>query len=259
MTWLLLILGTGLLHAETPAEKAWNILTTGGQEKSHEKRMNSVRSLGLIHRDKRAEAMAVAALADSNELVRAAAADALGLIGSKSAVPGLKKAVKDEDAGVVFSAANALFLLGDPSAYQVYYAVLTGKTKAGDTLMESQMKMLKDPRAMTKLGLEAGIGFIPFGGIGYSLVKRATADNVSPVRAAAAVKLAADPDPKSAQALRETATDSKWLVRAAVVGAIAKRGDVALLPAVVPLMEDENDVVRFSAAATVIHLSKKRK
>jgi HEAT repeat protein len=83
----------------------------------------------------------------------------------------------------------------------------------------------------------------------------ATDDATSPVRAAAALKLSNDPDPKSGQALRDTAKDSKWLVRAAVVGAIARRGDPSMLKAVVPLLDDENDVVRFNAAAAVIHLS----
>ena len=30
----------------------------------------------------------------------------------------------------MFAAANALFVMGDPAAFQVYYAVLTGQKKA---------------------------------------------------------------------------------------------------------------------------------
>jgi len=45
-------------------------------------------------------------------------------------------------------------------------------------------------------------------------------------------------------------------VRAAVVNAIAKRGDPALVKALVPLLDDKNDVVQYNSAAAVIQLSK---
>jgi len=83
-----------------------------------------------------------------------------------------------------------------------------------------------------------------------------TKDDTSPVRAAAAQKLIRDPDPKTADALMKAASDPKWLVRASVVDAIAKRGDSALLKAVWPLLDDENETVRFVAAATIVRLTK---
>jgi HEAT repeat protein len=153
---------------------------------------------------------------------------------------------------VVFAAVNALYNLGDPCAYEVYYAVLLGERKSGEGLVESQMKMLKDPKAMARMGFEQGLGFIPFAGVGYSVLKTMTKDDTSPVRAAAAQKLIRDADPKTSEALMRTASDKKWLVRAAVVDAIARRGDPALLRAVWPLLNDENDTVRFSAAAAIL-------
>jgi HEAT repeat protein len=42
------------------------------------------------------------------------------------------------------------------------------------------------------------------------------------------------------------------------VSAIAKRGDPELVSAVIPLLEDEEDTVRFSAAAAVVRLSAAR-
>jgi HEAT repeat protein len=96
------------------------------------------------------------------------------------------------------------------------------------------MKMLKDPKALANMGLEEGIGFIPFGGVSYKVFRMAINDSVSPVRAAAATKLSRDPDPKSRQALIDITKDSKWLVRAAAAGAIAKRNDPSLVSAVDP-------------------------
>jgi HEAT repeat protein len=243
------------LQAQAQVDKAWMILSTAANDKSYEKRGKAIQAVGVISGNPRAQEMAEKALGDEREEVRVAAADALGHMLAKGSAGKLKAALKDPETSVVFAAANALFAIGDPEAYQVYYAVLTGEKKSGDALVESQLKMLKDPKALSKLGFEAGIGFIPFGGVSYKVFKKATDDTVSPVRAAAAVKLTNDPDPKSAQALENAAKDSKWLLRAAVVGAIARRGDPSLLRAVAPLLDDENDVVRFNAASAVIHLS----
>jgi HEAT repeat protein len=249
------ILCSAGLQAQTPVEKAWTILSAAAQDKSYEKRGKAIQALGVISKDARSQATAEAALKDEHEGVRAAAADTLGAMRAEGSAQKLKAALNDPATSVVFAAANALFAIGDPGAFQVYYAVLTGQKKSGDALVESQMKMLKDPKALSKLGLEAGIGFIPFGGISYKVFKKATNDTVSPVRAAAAVKLTNDPDPKSAQALAAAAKDPKWLVRAAAVGAIARRNDPSLLKSVIPLLDDDDDVVRYNAAAAVIHLS----
>ena len=116
------------------------------------------------------------------------------------------------------------------------------------------MKMLKDPKALSKLGLEAGVGFIPFGGVSLKAFKMATADTVSPVRAAALMKLVTDPDPKSAQAIAAATKDQKWIVRATAAGAIARRNDPSMLKDVLPLLNDEDDTVRYNAAAAVIAL-----
>ena len=75
------------------------------------------------------------------------------------------------------------------------------------------------------------------------------------MRAAAAQRLATDPDPKSGEALAKAASDEKWLVRASAVSAIAKRGDPKLLSPLLPLLNDDETTVRFTAAAAVVRLS----
>jgi len=255
LSLLALMTYAACLQAQTPVDKAWKILSDGAEDKSYEKRTKVMHALAFIPGDAKAQATAETALKDSHEEVRAAAAEALGGMGAKGSAPKLKAAINDQATSVVFAAANALFVIGDPDAYRVYYAVVTGQKKTGDALVASQMKMLKDPKALANMGLEEGIGFIPFGGVSYKVFKMATNDSVSPVRAAAAAKLSRDPDPKSRQALMDITKDSKWLVRAAAAGAIAKRNDPSMASAVVPLLDDDNDVVRFNAAAAVIHLN----
>jgi HEAT repeat protein len=245
-----------LLPAQTPVESSWTVLSAGLGDKSAETRGKAVRALGLITNNQKAQQLAETALSDPKPEVQAAAAEALGQMGAKSSVPKLLEAVKTKETPVVFAAASALYNLGDARAYEVYYAVLTGERKTGESLIDSQMKMLKDPKALAHLGFEQGIGFIPFAGLGLSVLKTTTKDDTSPVRAAAAQKLIRDADSKTTAALMKAASDPKWLVRAAVVDAIAKRGDPALLKSVWPLLSDGNDTVRFNAAAAVLRLTK---
>ena len=247
---------TASLWGQTPVDRSWSALEAGLQSKGAEDRAKAARALGLIPNNARAQKLAEAALEDAKPEVQAAGAEALGQMGAKSSAAKLVEAVKSKETVVVFAAANALYNLGDPRAYEVYYAVLTGERKSGESLIDSQMKMLKDPKAMAQMGLEQGLGFIPFAGLGYSVFKNATKDDTSPVRAAAAQKLIRDNDPKTSEALIRAASDKKWLVRAAAVDAIAKRGDRGMIKAVLPLLTDENETVRFSAAATIIRLTR---
>ncbi|HTS30456.1 MAG TPA: HEAT repeat domain-containing protein [Bryobacteraceae bacterium] len=255
MRFVMFLACAACINAQTPVDKAWTILSEAAKGKSDDNRGKAIHALGLITGNARARTLAETALSDDEEEVRATAARVLGIMGAKESAPKLKAALKDKETSVVFAAANALFVLGDPTAYDVYYAVLTGQRKSGDNLVDSQLKMLKDPKALGQMGVEFGIGFIPFGGISYGVVKMLKADNVSPVRAAAATKLIGDPDPKSRKALMDATKDEKWLVRAAVIGALARQNDPAALKVITPLLDDDEEVVRFNAAAAVIQLS----
>ncbi len=237
-------------------DKAWPLLEEGLKSDKAETRTAAAQALGLVAGNQRARQLAEWVLSDIDESVRSAGAEALGQIGLPAAGPALRNALKDKSAEVVFSAAGALFELKDPAAFEVYYAVLTGERKSGEGLVESQLDLLKDPQALAKIGFETGIGFIPFGGIGYKTFKAVTSDKTSPVRAAAAQKLVLDPDPKTAQALVNALKDDKWMVRAAAINALAKRDDRKQAAAIAALLHDEHQTVRFNAAAALIRLSR---
>jgi HEAT repeat protein len=199
--------------------------------------------------------MAQAALQDQEPEVRAAAATALGLMGSKVAIPGLKKALIDRKPAVVLAAAHALQVLNDPAGYQIYYEVLTGERRSAEGLVAQEMETLKDGKKIAALSFEEGLGFIPFADIGFSAARAMWKDDTSPVRAAAARALVNDLDPRVGQALARAASDRSWIVRASALLAIAKREDPELLNAIVPALSDKNGVVRYTAAAAVIRLT----
>ena len=149
-----------------PKAQAWSVLYTGLGDNSVPKRTTAVQVLGLLPDDPKATEAAVKALKDDKPEVRAAAAQSLGTMKAKSAIPQLMDLVNDKDAGVIIAAAHALIELGDNRGYNVYYAILTGERKSGTSLMDEQKKMLNDPKKMAQFGFEQGIGFIPFAGLG---------------------------------------------------------------------------------------------
>jgi len=252
------LLLTSTICAQTPSQRAWQILKAAAGGSNAGERAAAISVLELTPGNPDAQAMAEKALSDPKPEVRAAAAEALGGIGASSSIPALKNAVKDPEITVVVAAAKALHDLKDPAAYEVYYAILTGERKSGDSLVESQKKMLSDPKKMAQVGFAAGVGFIPFAGLGLGALKTVTKDDVSPVRAAATKILASDPDPKSADALVAASTDKSWIVRVAALDAIAHRGDPALVDRIHARLDDEKDLVRFIAAATIIRLTSSR-
>ncbi len=242
--------------AQTPQEDAWSVLDGGLTNSSADKRVRAVTVLGELTGNKKAEEAALNSLKDQKENVRGAAAQALGEMGAKSAIPQLVDMINDPEPSVILAAAHSLITLGDDRGYNVYYAVLTGERKTGTSLTDQQRKMLKDPKKMAGLGIQVGMGFIPFGGMALSGYKILTRDDTSPVLAAAALILAKDPDPKSGEALANAAaTQEKWLVRAAAFNAIAKRGDPSLLHVAVDGLQDKQDEVEYSAAGAVLRLS----
>jgi HEAT repeats len=241
--------------AQPPDDNAWSTLNGGLTNKGWEKRARAVALLSELEGNKKAEKAAITALKDDKDEVRGAAAQALGDMRAKTAVPELMGMMTDRTPVIILAAAHSLIVLGDNRGYGAFYAVLTGQTKTGTSLTDQQKKILKDPKKMTGLGLQVGMGFVPFGGLAMGGFKMLGKDDTSPVLAAAALTLAKDTDPRSGQALADAATQKeKWLVRAAAFDAIAKRGDPSLLPVAVGGLQDKQDEVEYSAAGAVIHL-----
>lgn len=262
----MVLLSTAVLIAEAPfgrtlrgeesaTDQAWKIIEANLAENNLEKHAQAIRVLALLPGDARAFKFVREAADSDKSDFRAAAASTLGAFHTKAARDMLHKLVDDKEPSVALAAASALIASKDPEAYDAYYEFLTGERKAHPGLIATQMKTLHDPKKLAQIGIEQGIGFIPYAGIGLEAFRTLHTDDVSPVRAAAAKQLANDPDPQTGQALVNTAFDKSWLVRGASLEAIARRGDPSLLQSIVPAMMDDNVSVRCTAAAAVIRLS----
>jgi HEAT repeat protein len=208
--------------------------------------------------DRKAVQFAEEALKDRDPRVRAAAAAALGQLQAKDAIPALKDALNDRAVPVVLAAAHSLFLLKEKSAYDVYYAILMGDRKSKEGLVQSQLDRLKDPKQVMQLGFEEGIGFVPFGGMGYEAYRQIRRHDTSPVRAVAARSLAHDPDKISEDALVQVAlVDKSEPVRLAALDALSERDDPRCVELLAKNLSESHLAVRYRTAAAILHLSKR--
>jgi HEAT repeat protein len=237
-------------------ERAWKILRGGLEETKASRRVEAVKALSLLSGHRLAIKLSLSALHDKDPKVRASAASTLGQLHASSAVPALKEALSDEDISVMLAATYALFLLKDPSAYDIYYAILMGDKKASKGLIKAQVDRLKNPKQVAELGFEEGLGFVPFGGMGYEAYRTIAKHDSSPVRAAAARFLASDPDPISQDALIQAAlADKEEIVRQAALDALAQKGDASCIERLSKNLDDDKHSIRYRTAATIIHLS----
>ena len=240
-------------------EQAWAVLRDGLREEKSSKRAEAVKALSLMSREQRASAYALRALNDKDADVRTAAASSLGQLRSRRAIPALREALSDKEISVVLAAAYALYTLQDKYAYSIYYAVLMGDKKAGEGMIQAQLDKLKDPKQLATIGIQQGLGFVPFGGIGYEAFRAASKKDAAPARAAAARFLARDPDPVSRDALVQIAlADKSETVRQAALDALAERGDPRCIEMLQRNLEDDHDAIRYRTAATIIHLASVR-
>ncbi|PYV49117.1 MAG: hypothetical protein DMG92_11880 [Acidobacteria bacterium] len=236
-------------------EKSWQILQSGLRKKKVAERTEAVKALSLLAGSRQALRFSLRAMRDKNPRVRAAAAATLGDLHATSAVPVLRAAVSDKDPSVMLAATHALFILKDPLAYEIYYAILMGDKKTSAGVIQSQLERLKDPKEVAQMGIQEGIGFVPYAGMGYEAYRQLLKHDNSPVRAAAARFLALDPDSISQDALLQVAlTDKSIIVRQAALDALAERDNSKCIQRLAKNLDDDKYPVRYRTAATIIRL-----
>ena len=236
-------------------EKSWLILQTGLHSKKAAQREEAVKALSLLEGNRQAIRFTLRAMRDKNPRVRAAAASTLGELHATATLPVLRAAISDKDASVMLAATHALFVLKDPMAYEIYYAILMGDKKTSAGMIQSQVERLKDPKQVAQMGLQEGIGFVPYAGMGYEAYRQLMKHDSSPVRAAAARYLALDPDSISEDALIQVAVADKHIVvRQAALDALAQKSDPKCIHRLAINLDDDKSAVRYRTAATIIRL-----
>ena len=237
----------------SPEQQAWDILQAGAHAEKKQDRAAAVHAMGLIPNDARARRIAEGGLKDDAPEVRAAAAAALGDMRSRRSISKLKAVTDDQDPAVALAAAHSLLQLNVDAGYAVFYEILTGERQTGKGLL-AEAAAYKDPKKLAEIGFEEGLGFIPYAGIGWQAFRTVKKKDASPARAAAAAILAKDHAPETTKALVNAAGDKNWIVRAAALEALAKRGDPSVLDSVELYLLDQEGEVKYTAAAATIRL-----
>jgi HEAT repeat protein len=252
-----------IVYGQAPVplkDQAWSIITDALQDKNPDTRVQAVQSLGLIGVHEPYISTLNGMLDDKDVEVRVATVSSLVDLKNKQTVPALKKALGDEVPEVSFAAAKALWTLKDPEGEDALLSVLSGETKASSKFLTKKeretLRMFHTPKPLMFFALKTGAAFAPVPGLGagVSSLQGILMDPAISGRAASALLLATDKDPRVLPALIDSLQDKDGSVRAAACHGIALRNDRKLEQDLVPLFEDKKAAVRLRAAAGYLRL-----
>lgn len=240
-------------------DDAWKILADGTAENNGNKRKPALSAMVIAGANPRAVTMAASLLKDKEVDVRQAAAAVLGEMNPRLAIPGLLAALDDEAPEVSFTAALSLWNLGDRRGKDVLLAVLSGELGAASGLVKGTVrdakKRLRDPAGLAMLGVKEGAGmFLGPAAMGITVFEELRKDGSAAAKTLSAAALAKDTNPATTEVLDGALGDKNWLVRAAVVKALALQGNRASVPKVEAMLEDKQEAVRYMAAAALVRL-----
>lgn len=248
--------------AAQPSVTAWNVLTNGAMTaKNPDHRKEAVAAIAAIGPAPQAVKLLEDVLQkDSEPMVRQAAAAALGEMKATEATPALKAALNDESGEVAFSAAKALWDLGDPDGKATFIEILTRERKNSQGFISGAVsdakRTMRDPKKLAFMGAKEASGAI-FGplSMGLTVAHDAMKDTGAAGRALAADYLSKDCDARAVQLLEwSLKEDGNWLVKAASARGLGKCGDKEALPAMEKYLSDSHEPLKYQAAAAIVRL-----
>jgi len=239
---------------------AWNVLRSGVGDKKAVNRIATLSALADLGPLAQGIRLVARSLSDDDADVRRQAALTLGMMKSRLAIPVLRPALEDRDAGVSFAAAQALWNLGDHSGRNILFEVLAGERSPTSRFVDTQVRgmrhRLQSPKSLVGMGAEKGAGALlgPFS-FGVPVAKQMLANPVSSQRALTVSLLSHAPDTQTIQALKKALADKDWTVRQASVRAAADLHRRDFIPVLAPLMDDAKLPVSYSAAVAILKLT----
>jgi HEAT repeat protein len=261
----LLFIGAGLGQTPDPVPSANHLRATGLlnqllKDKNPDTRKHAAQALGLVGPREPYVSQAEAMLDDKDVEVQVAAITSLVDLKNGRTASILQKPLDSEVPEVSFAAAKGLWALQAPEGREALLSVLSGESKTRSKFITRQkreaLRMFHTPKTMFLFVLQQGANLAPVPGLGagVSSVEGILSDASMSGRAATALLLSADKDPRVLQALRDALADKEWAVRASGAHAIALRNDPALAPDLAPLFDDAKEAVRARAAAGYLRL-----
>lgn len=238
----------------------WTLLAQGAASEKARDRSDALSALTILRRDPKAISVIQEALGDKEVSIRVLAATSLGEMKARATIPALRAALDDDSSEVSFTAAQALWKMGDRSGRQILYEVLDGERKTKPSVIKSKVtdmrKQIQDPKSLALLGLNQASGVLlgPFS-MGLSFIEEYAKNTGAPVQAYCAQLLAADNSPQTVAELTDALSDKNWTVRAAAARALAELNHKQAIPQLRDMMEnDKEQPARFVAAAAILRL-----
>ncbi len=243
-----------------PNVTAWEVLKGGLAETNPDKRKQAVLALATIGPAPEVIDLLNESLRDKEIIVRQTAAAAIGENKIRGCMPNLRAAL-DDVGEVAFTAAKALWDLGDRNGSGVLVDTYTGQSKKEPGMLESAVRdaksKMRDPKKLAMIGVNEASGALlgPFS-MGITMAQEAMKDGGAAGRALAITTLSQECSPRAVELMYwSLGADHNNLVRAATAKAIGKCGDGDAVEKLMPLLAEGNVAVRYMAAAAVVRLS----
>ena len=246
-----------------PAEArtaAWTCLREGLSDKDADRRVQAIYALGTLGIQSDIVPMIQARLQDKDSLVRQAAAKTLGDLQASQSIPNLQTALDDKSAAVSFTAAQALWHMGDQSGTSILAQVLAGERGVSPGLIHTEWhdmhEQLHNPTSLAEFSaVQAAGAFLGPAGFGLAAVEELARDKTAGARAASATMLGSGTDSGDRKILEQALNDKSWLVRAAAAEALGQAGDQSDIDKLLPMMDKGRPAVRYKAAAAIVRLT----
>lgn len=257
---VLSLLPSSVVFAQ-PDLTAWDILKQGLNDKNPEKRKQAVTAIGTIGLTPETTKLVEQGLRDDDPDVRQSGAAVLGQMKSTSSIPALKAAFNDPSGEVAFTAAKALWDMGDRSGESILQDVMTGQQKstggAVDGAVRDMKSKMRDKKYLAKMGVkEAGSALLGPFSIGMTAAEELMKDGGAPGRILSATLLSQNCTDRNLQliqfALKE---DQNNTVRAAIARALGQCGTKDDIPRLESYLSSGNTTLRFISAAAIVKLS----
>lgn len=239
---------------------AWDVLKNGLTETNPDKRKQAVVAMATIGPAPEVIELLNESLRDKDVIIRQATAAAIGENKIRQCIPNLRAAL-DDTGEVAFTAARALWDMGDRSGRLLLEETYSGQSKKDPGFVESALRdakaKLRNPKTLALMGANEASGALlgPFS-MGITMAQEALKDSGAAGRALAIALLTQDCDARALQLMEWALTaDKNKLVRAATAKGLGKCGNADSLTKLIPLLADDHYSVKCMAAAAIVRLS----
>jgi HEAT repeat protein len=248
-----------------PQVTAWSLVTDAAlNARSPDHRKEAVAAIGAIGPAPDAVKFLSGVLHNDPEpMVRQAAAASLGEMKAAEAVPALKLALEDSSGEVAFSAAKALWDLGDPAGTATFEEILTRERGNSENFMTGAIhdakRMMRDPKRLAFMGAKEASGAIlgPFS-MGFTVAHDALKDSGATGRALAVEYMTKNCDARVVQLLKwSLQEDGNWVVKAASARGLGICADTDVIPMLEKYLNDAHEPLKYQAAAAIVRLGLK--